>query len=151
MMIGYAHVSPKGQNLEQQRAALGAIGCVRIFEDDDPEAPPHRPELTRILDHLRAGDVVIVTLRASQPKARRAGFLLLLIALTQGSVPCCNGPGWFRPGSTRPEPDEGSPRLLPSRSPSTLRCALDLAANSNAGRDRFVGESARFAFVASAI
>ena len=61
MMIGYVHVSPKSQDLEQQRAALGAAGCAHIFEEDASEAQRERPELVRLLEHLRAGDVVTVT------------------------------------------------------------------------------------------
>lgn len=61
MFIGYARVSTRGQNLDQQRAALGGAGCVRIFEEKASGAKRDRPELARMLDHLRAGDVVTIT------------------------------------------------------------------------------------------
>ncbi len=85
MMIGYASLSPKGQNLEQQRAALGAIGCDRIFEEDDLEAQPHRPELTRMLDHLRAGDVVTVT-RLDRLARSRPELLAIAVRIKQANA-----------------------------------------------------------------
>ena len=61
VFIGYARVSTRGQDLDQQRAALGATGCVRVFEEKISGAQRDRPELARMLDHLRAGDVVTIT------------------------------------------------------------------------------------------
>jgi DNA invertase Pin-like site-specific DNA recombinase len=60
-LIGYARVSTQGQDLASQRAALGEIGCGRIFEEKISGARRDRPELIRLLDHLRAGDIVTVT------------------------------------------------------------------------------------------
>ena len=60
-LIGYARVSTQGQDLAQQRTMLGDIGCQRIFEEKVSGAKRDRPELGRLLDHLRAGDVVTVT------------------------------------------------------------------------------------------
>lgn len=60
-LIGYARVSTQGQNLEQQRLALGQSGCQRIFEEKVSGAKRDRPELGRLLDHLRPGDVLTVT------------------------------------------------------------------------------------------
>src|ERR1700727_3078215 len=60
-MIGYARVSTQGQDLAQQRATLRATGCSRVFEEKVSGAKRDRPQLERLLDHLRAGDVVAVT------------------------------------------------------------------------------------------
>ena len=59
--IGYARVSTQGQDLEQQRIALGQSGCQRIVEEKVSGAKLDRPELSRLLDHFRPGDVLTVT------------------------------------------------------------------------------------------
>ena len=61
MMIGYARVSTEGQTLDQQRAALKAAGCKRVFEEKASGAQRGRPELAKLLDHLQPGNVVTVT------------------------------------------------------------------------------------------
>ena len=58
--IGYARVSTREQNLDLQTAALRAIGCDRIFEETMSGSKRERPELSRALDHLRAGDTLVV-------------------------------------------------------------------------------------------
>ena len=60
-LSGYARVSTQGQDLAQQRETLSAMGCQRIFEEKVSGAKRDRPELGRLLDHLRPGDVVTVT------------------------------------------------------------------------------------------
>jgi len=60
MLIGYARVSTDDQNLELQRATLTEAGCTRIYEEKLSGANRNRPELARLLDHLRGGDVVVV-------------------------------------------------------------------------------------------
>jgi DNA invertase Pin-like site-specific DNA recombinase len=60
MLIGYARVSTDDQNLDLQRAALSEVGCSRIYEEKVSGARRNRPELARLLDHLRGGDVVVV-------------------------------------------------------------------------------------------
>lgn len=60
MLLGYARVSTEDQNLDLQRAVLGAAGCDRIYEEKLSGASRNRPELARLLDHLRRGDVVVV-------------------------------------------------------------------------------------------
>ncbi|MGA0604676.1 recombinase family protein [Phenylobacterium sp. VNQ135] len=61
MIIGYARVSTEDQQLDLQRGALRAAGCGRIYEEKISGANRARPELERMLDHLRADDVVTVT------------------------------------------------------------------------------------------
>ena len=61
MNIGYARVSTEGQNLDAQQDALQAAGTERLFSDRISGSLRQRPELDRLLDQLRAGDVVVVT------------------------------------------------------------------------------------------
>ena len=61
MLIGYARVSTEDQDLTLQRAALKGTGCQRIYEEKISGANRSRPELNRLLDQLRAGDVVVVS------------------------------------------------------------------------------------------
>jgi DNA invertase Pin-like site-specific DNA recombinase len=60
MIIGYARVSTGDQNLEAQSDALTAAGAERIFADKISGSVRSRPELDKLLDHLREGDVIVV-------------------------------------------------------------------------------------------
>lgn len=61
MLIGYARVS-KGddQSTAAQKRALKDAGCDRLFEESASGGRWDRPQLHRMLDQLRAGDVVVV-------------------------------------------------------------------------------------------
>lgn len=61
MIIGYARVSTEDQNLDDQLDALKAAGAGRIFADRITGTARNRPELDRLLDQLRQGDVITVT------------------------------------------------------------------------------------------
>lgn len=61
MLIGYARVSTDDQTLDVQRTALKAAGCKRVFEEKISGAQRQRPALTRMLEQMRAEDVVVVT------------------------------------------------------------------------------------------
>ena len=60
MRIGYARVSTQDQNLDRQCDQLRQDGCERIYEEKVSGARSDRPELGRMLDALRKGDVVVV-------------------------------------------------------------------------------------------
>lgn len=60
MIIGYARVSTEDQHLDAQIAALKDAGAERIFADKISGTKRSRPELDRMLDQLRPGDVVLV-------------------------------------------------------------------------------------------
>jgi len=61
MIFGYARVSTDDQNLDAQTDALEVAGAERIFSDKIAGTVRKRPELDKLLDQLRAGDVVMVT------------------------------------------------------------------------------------------
>ena len=61
LILGYARVSTDDQDLTNQRTELHAAGCSRIFAEKITGTRRERPELDRMLDHLRGGDVVTVT------------------------------------------------------------------------------------------
>lgn len=60
MLIGYARVSTLDQDPQLQLDALAAAGCERIFTDHASGAATARPELDRMLDVARDGDVIVV-------------------------------------------------------------------------------------------
>ena len=61
MIIGYARVSTKDQSLDAQLDALSELGAERVFSEHMSGGKKARPELERMLDQLRNGDVVVVT------------------------------------------------------------------------------------------
>jgi DNA invertase Pin-like site-specific DNA recombinase len=60
MNIGYARVSTDDQDLALQLDALKGVKCRRVFQEKRSGARADRPELRRLLEHLREGDTVVV-------------------------------------------------------------------------------------------
>jgi DNA invertase Pin-like site-specific DNA recombinase len=60
MKIGYARASTDEQSQSSQIDALEAAGCERIFREKCSGQSRQRPELERMGDTLRAGDIIIV-------------------------------------------------------------------------------------------
>lgn len=59
MKIGYARTSSKEQNLFLQIDALKAAGCEKIITEQR-SAVKERPELNKLLEILREGDIIVV-------------------------------------------------------------------------------------------
>ncbi len=60
MKIGYARVSTEEQSLNRQIDMLNEAGCEKIFEEKISGIKKERPELFRMLEQLRKGDLIIV-------------------------------------------------------------------------------------------
>jgi DNA invertase Pin-like site-specific DNA recombinase len=60
MQIGYARVSTDDQDTAAQVAALKAAGCERTYREKASGGRWDRPELHRVLDQPRKGDVLVV-------------------------------------------------------------------------------------------
>ncbi|MBR0684262.1 recombinase family protein [Roseomonas eburnea] len=59
MLLGYARVSVLDQNHALQLDALRAAGCERVFTETASGARTDRPELARLMEQAREGDVVV--------------------------------------------------------------------------------------------
>jgi len=62
MKIGYARVSTKHQreSLDQQIASLKTAGCKDIYSEIISGTNPKRPELTKLLARIQAGDTLVI-------------------------------------------------------------------------------------------
>lgn len=60
MIIGYARVSTKDQNLDRQIDNLTAYGCERIYKEKMTGTRADRPEYQKMLDALREGDTLVI-------------------------------------------------------------------------------------------
>lgn len=61
MRIGYARVSTRDQNADNQVDALTAAGCERIFVDKASGKLARRADWDRCCEQLRRGDELVVT------------------------------------------------------------------------------------------
>lgn len=60
MVFGYARVSTQEQNLDRQLDSLNVAGAEEIIQEKITGTKADRPELNRLLDKLRKGDVVLI-------------------------------------------------------------------------------------------
>jgi DNA invertase Pin-like site-specific DNA recombinase len=61
MKLGYARVSTEDQTLNTQCQRLSTAGCEKIFEEKISGATRNRPKLEKLIEHLREGDILVVT------------------------------------------------------------------------------------------
>ncbi len=60
MIVGYARVSTDDQTLALQLDALQEAGCEKVFRDTISGAKTERPGLSKSLEHVRSGDMLLV-------------------------------------------------------------------------------------------
>jgi DNA invertase Pin-like site-specific DNA recombinase len=58
--VGYTRVSTVSQTLDQQNAALEAVGVTKTFSDIMSGARDDRPGLAALMEYVRDGDTVVV-------------------------------------------------------------------------------------------
>src|ERR1700710_195720 len=61
MIYGYARVSTDGQSVEAQVRQLTKAGCKKVFRETASGAKTDRTQLRKALEHIDAGDVLMVT------------------------------------------------------------------------------------------
>jgi len=60
MLLGYARISTKDQNLDLQLDALNKAGCEQIFKDTISGTKAVRPALDKMMELARNGDIIVV-------------------------------------------------------------------------------------------
>jgi DNA invertase Pin-like site-specific DNA recombinase len=77
MLFGYARVSKDDRDTATQVAALKAAGCEKIYREKASGGRWDRPELHRLIEQLRKGDVLVV--RKLDRLSRSLRYLLILM------------------------------------------------------------------------
>lgn len=60
MIFGYARVSTQEQNLDRQLDSLKLAGAEEIIQEKITGTKADRPELNRLMDKLRKGDIILI-------------------------------------------------------------------------------------------
>jgi DNA invertase Pin-like site-specific DNA recombinase len=83
MIVGYARVSTREQDLTGQVAELTAAGCAKVYREKASGARGDRSELAKLIRRLEPGDVLVVT--RLDRLARSTRDLLNLVAKVKES------------------------------------------------------------------
>ncbi len=89
MKIGYARVSTEDRRLTLQLDALKQAGCAKVFREKVSGAYRDRPELNRMLEHLRERDVVTVWKLDRVARSTR-NLLEIVEVISQVGAPASN-------------------------------------------------------------
>jgi len=83
--IGYARVSKHEQNLDRQTDALNSAGVTKLYTEKVTGKKTDRPELMKMIDHLREGDVVIISELTRLSRSTKDLFMIVELIQSKGA------------------------------------------------------------------
>jgi len=85
MIIGYARVSTLEQNLDRQLDALNAASVVKLFTEKVTGKKTDRPELMKLIEQLRDGDVVVISELTRLSRSTKDLFSIVELIQSKGA------------------------------------------------------------------
>ncbi|MCL2036306.1 MAG: recombinase family protein [Oscillospiraceae bacterium] len=85
MIIGYGRVSTADQNLDRQIDALENSGAQKLFAEKITGRKSDRPELTKMIEQLREGDVVVVSELTRLSRSTKDLFAIVDLIQSKGA------------------------------------------------------------------
>jgi len=85
MVIGYARVSTTDQNLDRQTDALKNAGVEKLFTEKVTGKKADRPELMKLIDQLRDGDVVVISELTRLSRSTKDLFSIVELIQSKGA------------------------------------------------------------------
>jgi len=85
MIIGYARVSTLEQSLDRQIDALNSAGATKLFTEKVTGRKADRPELVKMIDQLRDGDVVIISELTRLSRSTKDLFAIVELIQSKGA------------------------------------------------------------------
>ena len=85
MIIGYARVSTLDQSLDRQIDALKEAGADKLFTEKVTGKKADRPELLKMIDQLREGDVVVISELTRLSRSTKDLFSIVELIQSKGA------------------------------------------------------------------
>ena len=85
MLIGYARVSTLDQSLDRQIDALNSAGAVKLFTEKVTGKKKDRPELMKLIDHLRQDDVIVISELTRLSRSTKDLFAIVDLIKSKGA------------------------------------------------------------------